>query len=130
MPFKVKLKPTIKESTQTNDGLDTDDPPVKRFDGKKAQPGIYDGKPEAIDFIAPSVVKELLPTDLSDGVVISEYMLEVGGTSTLKRYYRSFFAEILSGNTWGGMLDDLSRGNFGGWGYRHSHSCSPSFHRH
>ena len=97
MPFKTKLKPKIKETTQANDGLGTDDTHVKRSDGKKAQPGIYDGKPEAIDFISPSVRKELLPTDLSDDVVVGEYMLEVGGTSTFKRYYRSFFAEILSG---------------------------------
>jgi hypothetical protein len=113
MPFKAKTKPTIKESTRATDILDADDTHIKRSDGKKAQPGIYDGKPEAIDFVAPSVVKELLPSDLSDGVVVGEYLLEVGGTSTFKRYYRSYFAEILSGNTWGGLLDDLSRGNFG-----------------
>lgn len=100
MPFKQKL------------ALE-DEALVKRSDGKKTQPGIYDGKPEAIDFVAPSVVKELLPSDLSDGVIVDEYMVEVGGTSVFKRYYRSFFAEIMSGNTWGGMLDDLSRGNFG-----------------
>lgn len=87
--------------------------PVKRFDSRKAQPGIYDGKPEAIDFVAPSVAKELLPNDVSDEAAVGEYMAEVGGTSTFHRYYRSFFAEIMSGNTWGGMLDDLARGNFG-----------------
>lgn len=80
---------------------------------KKAQPDAYDSKPEAIDFVAPSVIKELLPQDVSDGITVDEYMVEIGGAATFKRYYRSFFAEILSGNTWGGMLDDLSRGNFG-----------------
>lgn len=87
--------------------------PAKISDGKKAQPGIYDGKPEAIDFVAPSVIKELLPTDIAEGVTMDEYMVEIGGSSTFRRYYRSFFAEIMSGNTWGGMLDDLARGNFG-----------------
>lgn len=99
MPFKPKL--VRKEEKETN---------VKK---KKNQPGVYDGKPEAVDFIAPSVVKELLPSDKSGGITVDEYMVEIGGTAVPKRYYRSFFAEIFSGNTWGGMLDDLSRGNFG-----------------
>lgn len=111
MPFK--LKPTPDNTTRSGNITSIEDAPPKRFNGKKAQPGICDGKPEAIDFVAPSVVKELLPTDLSDGATVGEYMVEIGGAATFKRYYRSFFAEILSGNTWGGMLDDLSRGNFG-----------------
>jgi len=79
----------------------------------KAQPGLYDGKPEGVDFAAPSVIKELLPTDITDNITADDYMVEIGGTATFKRYYRSYFAEIFSGNTWGGMLDELSRGNFG-----------------
>jgi|GEM_PF-1971697 len=102
MPFKHKTNPEQPQEASE-----------RRVTGHKAQPGLYDGKPEAIDFVAPSVVKELLPSDLSEGATVGEYMVEIGGTSTFKRYYRSFFAEIMSGNTWGGMLDDLSRGNFG-----------------
>lgn len=85
----------------------------KEIQKGKAQPGVYDGKPEGVDFVAPSVIKELLPSDISDGIIVDDYMVEIGGTSTHKRYYRSFFAEIFSGNTWGGMLDGLARGSFG-----------------
>lgn len=105
MPILLKNK--------VSDKLKSDAPPVKRLEERKAQPGIYDGKPEAIDFVAPSMVKELLPTDISEDIAVDEYMVEIGGSSTFRRYYRSFFAEIMCGNTWGGMLDDLSRGNFG-----------------
>jgi hypothetical protein len=80
---------------------------------KKAQPGVFDGKPEGIDFVAPSVIKELLPKDIAEGIEAGDYMVEIGGTSVEKRYYRSYFAEIFSGNTWGGMLDELCRGSFG-----------------
>lgn len=78
-----------------------------------AQSAVYQSKPEGIDFVAPSIIKELLPTDVSEGITVDDYMVEIGGTSVLRRYYRSYFAEILSGNTWGGMLDELARGNFG-----------------
>lgn len=94
-PDPIPLKPkrnSAQDDTQSANILDPDDTddnaPVKRRSSKKkAQPGIYDGKPEAIDFIAPSVVKELLPNDLSDGAIVGEYMLEIGGTSTFKRYH-------------------------------------------
>lgn len=112
MPFNAKPK-SKPEETPSPPIEGEAELPGKRFDGKKAQPGSYDGKPEAIDFMAPSVVKELLPTDISEEAIVGEYMVEIGGTATFKRYYRSFFAEILSGNTWGGMLDELARGNFG-----------------
>lgn len=110
MPFKLKIRE--QPETQTSPEPTPQEPAEKTITNKK-QPGLWDGKPELIDFVAPSLVRELLPTDISDGVVVGDYMVEVGGTSTFKRYYRSFFAEIMSGNTWAGMLDDLARGNFG-----------------
>ncbi|QNB45365.1 DUF87 domain-containing protein [Thermanaerosceptrum fracticalcis] len=81
--------------------------------GKNNKTGLYEGKPEPVDFIAPSIAKELLPADRAEGYTVGDYMVEIGGTAVPCRYYRSFFAEIMSGNTWGGMLDDLGRGNFG-----------------
>ncbi|MFT9486605.1 MAG: VirB4 family type IV secretion system protein [Tepidibacillus sp.] len=80
----------------------------------KAQPDFMDAKPEGIDFASPSLIKETIPSDLSiEGVKINDYLVEVGGTSIPTRYFRSFFAEIMSGNTWAGMLDSLLQGNFG-----------------
>jgi hypothetical protein len=106
-PIQTVVKSFIEET-------DDDHSPIKqKVKRKQAQPGAFDGKPEAIDFIAPSVMKELLPTDMSGGVIVDDYYVEIGGTATFKRYCRSFFAEILSGNTWGGMLDEVARGNFG-----------------
>lgn len=80
----------------------------------KAQPDFYDGKPEPVDFIAPSMIAEKLPGELTDeGVKLSDYVVEVGGTMIPVRYFRSFFAEIMGGNTWGGILDSLLTGSFG-----------------
>ena len=79
----------------------------------QAAPAVQESRPEPVDFTAPSLVKELLPAERAEGLAADDYMVEVGGTAVLRRYYRSFFAEIMSGNTWGGMLDDLARGNFG-----------------
>jgi conjugal transfer ATP-binding protein TraC len=86
--------------------------PTKR-PGKR-QPDYLDAKPEGIDFAAPSMIKEVLPNDISaDGVRISDYVVSVGGTVIPEKFYRSFFAEITAGNTWGGMMDDLIMGDFG-----------------
>ncbi|MDP5276136.1 VirB4 family type IV secretion system protein [Chengkuizengella axinellae] len=80
----------------------------------KKQPSFNDAKPEGIDFAAPSIIKETLPKEINDeGIKLSDYAVEIGGTAVPVRYFRSFFAEIMSGNTWAGMLDSLVLGEFG-----------------
>lgn len=80
----------------------------------KKQPEFFDAKPEGIDFISPSIMKETMPKDISaEGMRMTDYAVEVGGTAEFTRYYRSFFAEIAAGNTWAGMLDSLVLGQFG-----------------
>lgn len=80
----------------------------------KKQSDFYDAKPEAIDFISPSMIKETLPSEIThEGVKFNDYAVEVGGTIVPTRYFRSFFAEITAGNTWAGMLDTLIKGDFG-----------------
>ena len=80
----------------------------------KKQPDFHDGKPEGIDFISPSMIKETLPKEhSSQGIKMTDYTVEIGGTADYSRYYRSFFAEITAGNTWAGMLDSLVIGDFG-----------------
>lgn len=65
----------------------------------------YPGKASGVDFAAPSMIRELLPNDRTQGDRITDYAVEVGGTVTPARYLRSFFTEIMSGHTWSGMLD-------------------------
>ncbi|NHN34895.1 DUF87 domain-containing protein [Paenibacillus sp. S3N08] len=80
----------------------------------KKQPDFDDAKPEGIDFISPSIIRETLPKELSaEGIKMTDYAVEVGGTAVPVRYYRSFFAQISAGNTWAGMLDSLVVGDFG-----------------
>lgn len=80
----------------------------------KRQPDFMDAKPEGIDFAAPSIIKEIMPKELTaENVQSSDYIVEIGGTSVPVRYYRSFFAEVTGGTTWAGMLDDLLLGQFG-----------------
>lgn len=80
----------------------------------KAQPDFADAKPEGIDFAAPSIIKELRPGEKSaENVTVNDYMVEIGATVEPARYYRSFYAELTGGSTWGGMLDTLSLGEFG-----------------
>lgn len=80
----------------------------------KKQSEFYDAKPEAIDFISPSMIKETIPNEINhEGVKLNDYAVEIGGTIVPTRYFRSFFAEITAGNTWAGMLDTLIKGDFG-----------------
>lgn len=70
-------------------------------------------KSEGVDFIAPSLIKETLPTDeTAEGVKFNDYYVEIGGTSE-QRYFRTFYTEILGGHTVAGMLDPLLVGDFG-----------------
>lgn len=70
-------------------------------------------KPEGIDFISPSMIKEIVPEDMTIEGQASDYLVEIGGTNEPVRYFRSFFAQITGGNTWAGMLDPLILGEFG-----------------
>ncbi|WP_270619801.1 VirB4 family type IV secretion system protein [Paenibacillus macerans] len=76
---------------------------------------LYDvGKASGVDFAAPSFVRETIPKDITaERVEIDDYAVEIGSTITPARYFRSYFAEIASGNTWAGMLDSLVKGDYG-----------------
>ncbi|MDY7989813.1 DUF87 domain-containing protein [Paenibacillus polymyxa] len=72
------------------------------------------GKAGGVDFAAPSFIRETIPHDITaENVKMDNYAVEVGGTLIPARYFRSFFVEIASGNTWAGMLDSLIRGDYG-----------------
>ncbi|ALP39097.1 hypothetical protein ASL14_19000 [Paenibacillus sp. IHB B 3084] len=71
------------------------------------------GKAGGVDFAAPSFIRETIPNDMTaKNVKVDSYAVEVGGTLIPARYFRSYFVEIASGNTWAGMLDSLIRGNY------------------
>lgn len=73
-----------------------------------------DTVPEAVDFIAPTLIRETTPKDLTDeGVNVGNYYVEIGGTTEFSRYYRTFYAEIMGGSTVAGMFDNLYTGDFG-----------------
>ncbi|GGH41108.1 hypothetical protein GCM10008014_00420 [Paenibacillus silvae] len=81
---------------------------------KREQPLLDSGKASGTDFAAPSFVRETVPGDITaNQVKIDDYAVEIGTTITPARYFRSFYAEISSGNTWSGMLDSLIRGDYG-----------------
>lgn len=79
------------------------------YRGNKA----YPGKANGVDFVSPSYLRETIPTDNTiHNKEIGSYAVEIGGTILPARYFRSFFAEISSGNTWAGMLDSLIIGKY------------------
>ena len=86
---------------------------IKKAKNEKPHAHAYPGKANGVDFAAPSLIKEMIPGDKTQGEKVTDYAVEVGGTITPARYFRSFFAEIMSGNTWAGMLDSLIDGRYG-----------------
>jgi len=86
---------------------------IKKAKNEKPHAHAYPGKANGVDFAAPSLIKEMIPGDKTQGEKVTDYAVEVGGTITPARYFRSFFAEIMSGNTWAGMLDSLIDGKYG-----------------
>lgn len=71
-------------------------------------------KADGIDYVAPSMIKETLPKDITfDGTTVNDYYVEIGGTNEFARYFRSYFAEITGGSTVAGMLNPLLIGEFG-----------------
>lgn len=112
MAFLTKLRSSSPLNKQTNnvDLKEHEEQIEKEPNFVKAS----ETKVEGIDFVAPSLIKETLPSDLlGDGTKINDYYVEVGGTTEFARYFRSFFAEITGGSTYAGMLDPLLIGEFG-----------------
>lgn len=70
-------------------------------------------RPTGVDFISPSFIKETLPHEEGLEGRYNDYFVEVGATNEPVRYFRSFFAEIVGGNTWAGMLDHIILGEYG-----------------
>ncbi len=80
----------------------------------KDQPDIVLGAANLKDFIAPSIVREIIPPDKNMlGQRSGEYYVEVGGTAEMVRYFRSFYAALTTGYTHAGMLSGLYAGDFG-----------------
>lgn len=66
------------------------------------------------DLISPTIIKETIPKDLTEGgYKINDYYVEVGGTGETVRYYRNLYVELVGGNTVAGMFDKLYNGNLG-----------------
>ncbi|GGI97839.1 VirB4 family type IV secretion system protein [Paenibacillus hunanensis] len=91
---------------------------LRRLKKKKkhvpTEPVLDAGKASGLDFAAPSMIKETLPGDMTfEKTKADSYAVEVGGTITPARFFRNFFVEISSGNTWAGMLDSLIRSKQG-----------------
>ncbi len=80
----------------------------------KDQPDIVMGAANIKDFIAPSIIQELIPGDKSGlGQISNGYYVEIGGASEMIRYFRSFYAALTTGYTHAGMLNGLFAGDFG-----------------
>jgi len=79
----------------------------------KEQPSFEKGAPDIRDHMAPSLVKELSPKDLTMEGKAGDYMVEIGATSEFARYFRSFTAAMKTSTTYAGMYDQLYRGDFG-----------------
>lgn len=89
MAFLTKLRRSSPSNTQTNnvDLKEHEEQIEKEPNFVKAS----ETKVEGIDFVAPSLIKETLPSDLiGDGTKINDYYVEVGGTTEFARYFRSF----------------------------------------
>ncbi|MFS0783401.1 VirB4 family type IV secretion system protein [Bacillus sp. 1P06AnD] len=71
-------------------------------------------KNDGLDFVAPSMMKETLPDDLSfDGTKVNDYFVEIGATNEYARFFRTYYAEVTGGSTIAGMLDPLLVGAYG-----------------
>jgi len=72
----------------------------------------YNGTSEK-DIVSPSLIKELGKNDKTINGIANDYYVEVGATSNITRYFRSFMATMTSENTFFGNLNDLYMGVFG-----------------
>jgi len=88
-------------------------PPGNRPPGKE-QPDIVMGAANYRDFIAPSVIREIIPGDKNClGQRTGDYYVEIGSTSEMARYFRNFYAALTTSYTQAGMLNGLLAGDFG-----------------
>lgn len=119
---KKKSKPKAKmreEKTRKRNSSrkDEDDIDISKEHEEEKLPNFVlseETKAEGIDFVAPSMMKETLPTDITfDGTTVNDYFVEIGGTNEFARYFRSYYAEITGGSTIAGMLNPLLVGEFG-----------------
>jgi len=88
-------------------------PKMPKKQRKQEQKKDYPGRASGVDFAAPSMIRETVPGDVTQGTKVTDYAVEVGGTIVPARYFRSFFAEIAAGHTWAEMLDPLIRASYG-----------------
>jgi len=79
----------------------------------KNQPELEKGAPDLRDHMAPSLVKELAPKDITMENKAGDYMVEVGAGTEFVRYFRSFTAAMKTSTTYAGMYDQLYEGEFG-----------------
>ncbi len=79
----------------------------------KEQPKFKKGAPDLRDHMAPSLVKDLSPSDKSFQGKAEDYFVEVGAGTDFARYYRSFTATMKTATTYAGMYDQLFKGEFG-----------------
>lgn len=79
----------------------------------KDQPYFFSGAATPKDLLAPSLIKEVKPGEKTSEGTASDYIIEVGGTSVLARYFRSFYAPLTGNSTLAGTLDPLYLGDFG-----------------
>jgi len=70
-------------------------------------------KVEYRDIIAPSVIKEIAPGDISVNGQANSYWIEIGSVSGAVKFCRSFYANITGNATYAGMLDSLYTIDFG-----------------
>lgn len=80
----------------------------------REQPDISLGAANFKDFLAPSFIKEVIPGDKNRLMQRSDdYYVEIGSTSEMVRYFRSFYAALTTSYTYAGMLNNLLSGDFG-----------------
>jgi len=74
----------------------------------KNQPNIFLGAASVKDLIAPSLIKEVVPSRQG-----GDYHVEIGSTIEPVRYFRSFYAALTGDSTLIGSINSLYAGDFG-----------------
>ena len=92
---------------------------LSRFKKKKQKAtenefNLKDGAATIQDHIAPSLIKELAPGELTaENIKANDYLVEMGAGTNLVRYFRSFTATMTASTTYAGMLNQLYQADFG-----------------
>lgn len=84
-----------------------------KSDKKENEMDLFSKIPKEKNTIIPTMIKEVDKSDASIKGKYNNYMVEVGSTVGLARYYRSYHAELKGDNTYFGMYNDLYLGNLG-----------------